>query len=567
MDARMRQAGGTAAWLLSVVLLAAAPAAAAVPCGGARPALDMIATAEGLVIAPDGTIYFSQPFVGSNQQYLARYRPPFDRGPETQWVDLGGNALGITLDPRHNALYAGSRTLRKLLKVTFGNPPVVSTLADAEDGINGVTLGEDGAVYYNDQTGGHVYRVASDGAKSRVTSSPLTEPNGLAFGPDGKLYVNSWATPEVTRLTIGNGVETGREPFATLPQARADGIAFDAKGRLYMTASSVLYEISPDGKEVTPLGRSAGANIDFGAGALSCSDMYVAGNRQGLRLFRHDTRGLDVPWHRSAPVTTLAPVPPQVAFPGQYAAAPSDWRFPVWPNGCDRFSGDDRASCLQFVAHDYGKLARYAAANAALAPKRAGETRVVFFGDSITDNWSKAGYGGFFSGRPYVNRGVGGQTTSQMLLRFRPDVIALKPDAVVILAGTNDIAGNAGPVSLETVQQNLATMAELAKLHGIRAVLGSLLPVSDDKRDAAGQPVTRTTARPPATLRALNAWMAEYARQNGHVYLDYFTAVADTAGGLRPELNDDGLHPNAAGYAVMAPLAEKAIAQALPGRR
>lgn len=121
-------------------------------------------------------------------------------------------------------------------------------------------------------------------------------------------------------------------------------------------------------------------------------------------------------------------------------------------------------------------------------------------------------------------------------------------------------------MSLQTVQQNLATMAELAKLHGVRVVLASLLPVSDDKRDAAGQLLVRTKGRPAPTLRALNTWMADYARANGHVYLDYFTAVADGAGLLKPDLNDDGLHPNTAGYGVMAPLAETAIARALAGR-
>jgi lysophospholipase L1-like esterase len=260
------------------------------------------------------------------------------------------------------------------------------------------------------------------------------------------------------------------------------------------------------------------------------------------------------------------PPSPQIAFPGQYAAAPADWRFPVWPNGCNRFSGDDKTACLQFVAADYGRLSRYAAANAALAPKGPGARRVVFFGDSITDNWSKAGYGGFFPGRPYVNRGIGGQTTSQMLVRFRPDVIALKPDAVVILAGTNDVAGNSGPVTPEVIQQNLADMAELAKVHGIRVVLASILPVSDDKRDAGGQPLIRTKDRPPATLRALNEWIARYAQQEGHVYLDYAKVVGDGGFVLKPELNDDGLHPNAAGYALMAPLAEDAIARAL-GKR
>jgi lysophospholipase L1-like esterase len=266
------------------------------------------------------------------------------------------------------------------------------------------------------------------------------------------------------------------------------------------------------------------------------------------------------------PAPTPTPGPPQIAFPGQYAAAPADWRFPVWPVGCGRFSGDEKTACLEFIALDFGRLSRFAGANAALAPKRPGETRVVFFGDSITDNWSKAGYGGFFPGRPYVNRGIGGQTTAQMLLRFRPDVIDLRPDAVVILAGTNDIAGNAGPVSLESVEQNLTTMAELAKQHGIRVVLASLLPVSDDKRDREGRPLLRSEGRPASKLRALNEWMAAYARQNGHVYLDYFAAVADANGVLRPDLNDDGLHPNAAGYALMAPRAEQAITAAL-GRR
>jgi acyl-CoA thioesterase I len=266
------------------------------------------------------------------------------------------------------------------------------------------------------------------------------------------------------------------------------------------------------------------------------------------------------------PAPTATPGPPQIAFPGQYAPAPADWRFPVWPSSCRRFEGSERVACLDFVVSDYGRLARFAAANAALAPKAKGETRVVFFGDSITDNWSKAGYGGFFPGKPYVNRGIGGQTTSQMLVRFRPDVLALNPDVVVILAGTNDVAGNSGPIAPEAIENNLASMAELAKAHGVRVVLASILPVADDKKDAAGQPVNRTTDRPPATLRAINAWMSDYARKNGHVYLDYASAVADATGGFKADLNNDGLHPNAAGYAVMAPLVEKAIADALKAR-
>jgi lysophospholipase L1-like esterase len=271
----------------------------------------------------------------------------------------------------------------------------------------------------------------------------------------------------------------------------------------------------------------------------------------------------------AAAATAQAPgaMPPGGAFPGQYASPPAERKYPAWPKGCARFEGDERTACLDSVASDFGGLYRYAAANAALSPPRPGEARVVFFGDSITDNWSKPDYGDFFPGKPYVNRGIGGQTTAQMLLRFRADVVELRPAAVVILAGTNDIAGNAGPVTLDQVQDNLASMTELARTHGIRVVLASLLPVSDDKKDANGQPLTRTRQRPPATIRELNRWLAAYAARNGHGHLDYFSATADGAGLLLPALNDDGLHPNARGYAVMAPLAEKAIAAALELRK
>jgi lysophospholipase L1-like esterase len=258
-----------------------------------------------------------------------------------------------------------------------------------------------------------------------------------------------------------------------------------------------------------------------------------------------------------------AAAPLVLGFPGQYAPPPPERKFPAWPKGCARFEGEEKMSCLDTVASDFGGFYRYAAANAALAAPKPGEDRVVFYGDSITDNWSKPEYGGFFAVRPYVNRGIGGQTTAQMLLRFRADVLELSPRVVVILAGTNDVAGNAGPVTPDQIQDNLASMAELARLHGVRVVLASLLPVSDDKLDANGQPLARTRQRPTATLRELNAWLSGYAAQNGHVYLDYFSATADASGLLRPELNDDGLHPNARGYAVMAPLAEKAIAEAL----
>jgi lysophospholipase L1-like esterase len=211
---------------------------------------------------------------------------------------------------------------------------------------------------------------------------------------------------------------------------------------------------------------------------------------------------------------------------------------------------------------DWAELDRYRAANATLAPAAKEEARVVFMGDSVTDMWQLPKSGGFFPGRPYVDRGIGGQTTPQMVLRFRSDVIALQPKVVVILAGTNDIAGNTGPMTLEETEGNLTTMAELARLHKIRVVLSSVMPVND-VADADGKVIVQTERRPPEKILTLNEWIKKYAADNGCVYLDYFPATADEKGFLKSEITNDGLHPNAQGYAVMAPLAEKAIQEAL----
>jgi lysophospholipase L1-like esterase len=204
---------------------------------------------------------------------------------------------------------------------------------------------------------------------------------------------------------------------------------------------------------------------------------------------------------------------------------------------------------------DWPNLARYHDDNAHLAPPAAGENRVVFMGDSITDGWGRQ-HGQFFPGKPYVNRGISGQTTPQMLIRFRPDVIALKPKVVVFLAGTNDIAGNTGPMTLEGIEDNLASMAELATANNIKVVLSSVLPVCDYIKP-------QTERRPPEKVIALNAWIKDYAARNGFVYLDYYSAMLDDKQMFRKELTYDGLHPNDAGYEVMGPLAEKAIAAAL----
>ena len=189
-----------------------------------------------------------------------------------------------------------------------------------------------------------------------------------------------------------------------------------------------------------------------------------------------------------------------------------------------------------------------------LKPPAAGENRVVFFGDSITDMWKLDEY---FPGKPYINRGIGGQTTPQMLVRFRQDVIDLQPKVIVILAGTNDIAGNTGPMRLEDIEANYASMAELARAHDIHVVFSSVLPVHNytpQSQDFFAQ-------RPPEKILELNRWLKNYCAANGLIYLDYFTPMVDDKGLLKRELADDGLHPNAAGYKFMAPLAEAAIAK------
>ncbi len=218
-----------------------------------------------------------------------------------------------------------------------------------------------------------------------------------------------------------------------------------------------------------------------------------------------------------------------------------------------------RASRIAVFTDDFGQLMRYRDANAALKPPAPGENRVVFFGDSITDMWKLEDS---FPGKAYVNRGVSGQTTPQMLVRFRQDVIDLHPKVVVILAGTNDIAGNTGPMLSEDIEANFSSMAELARAHNIDVVFSSVLPVHNytpQSQDLFAQ-------RSPEKILALNRWLKNYCAGAGCVYLDYFSAMVDEKGLLKRDLAEDGLHPNVAGYKIMTPLAEAAIAKALPGK-
>lgn len=211
-----------------------------------------------------------------------------------------------------------------------------------------------------------------------------------------------------------------------------------------------------------------------------------------------------------------------------------------------------QSSSLQ--AQDWANLARYKNENAQLELPKANEKRVVFMGNSITEGWIKKDPD-FFSGKPYVNRGISGQTTPQMLLRFQADVIALKPKVVVILAGINDIAGNTGPSTLEMIEDNISSMSVLAKSAGIKVVLSSVLPAYDFP--------WRPGLSPAEKVVLLNEWIKNYASKNGFIYLDYYSPMVDDRKGLKAEYTTDGVHPNEKGYKIMEPLVEKAIALAL----
>jgi lysophospholipase L1-like esterase len=249
----------------------------------------------------------------------------------------------------------------------------------------------------------------------------------------------------------------------------------------------------------------------------------------------------------------------------------------------DDFSPPPANCCLAGTARnladqlqDWNQLGRYHQADQELKKQPGDPRRVVFMGDSITDFWR---LGEYFPGQPYIDRGISGQTTPQMLARMYADVIDLKPAAMIVLAGTNDIAHNTGPTTAEMIEENIMAMTELAQNHGIKVILCSVTPVSDYpfmKQQAAppaappapggrGQaPRARMTlGRPPADILKLNAWMKDYAARVNAIYADYFTVLVDDKGWLKEPLSGDGLHPNAEGYKIMAPVAAAAIEKAL----
>jgi lysophospholipase L1-like esterase len=209
---------------------------------------------------------------------------------------------------------------------------------------------------------------------------------------------------------------------------------------------------------------------------------------------------------------------------------------------------------MQKKLDDWPQLSRYRDANPALPAVSDGEKRVVFYGDSITDAWARKPEE-FFPGRPYVGRGISGQTTPQMLVRFQQDVVHLKPAVVVILAGTNDIAGNTGPSTPEMIEDDFESMIAIAKANNIKVVVSSILPADHYN----WQP----SVHPADQIRQMNTSLKELCQRDGLVYLDYYTAMANAQGGLSPDLAKDGVHPTSKGYAIMSPLAEKAITEAM----
>jgi streptogramin lyase len=267
-----------------------APAGAA--CGAGTAMLPASAEVGGLVVAPDGTIFFTQGLMSGG---LMRIRPGL--APESIPLYIGFSATGITYDPVRDALYIAVFFTKKIMRLDLGAPMLkLVAVAQGGAGVDGVTLGEDGNIYFSDHVLGQIWRTGPTGGQSEVTASPLPGgPTGLAFGKDGKLYVSQSSGSDVVRLTLNSlGQETARETFASLGAKAGAGLAFDEEGNLFVAAEK-LFEVSPAGKIVTTMPVAATA-LDFGAGALRCADLYVGGT--GIKVQAPGGKGMDVPWHR-----------------------------------------------------------------------------------------------------------------------------------------------------------------------------------------------------------------------------------------------------------------------------
>ncbi len=305
--------------------------------------------------------------------------------------------------------------------------------------------------------------------------------------------------------------------------------------QLMEAASVALPELNRAGAPALEAARQAAANLKQRAGNSSSTYSFLA----SLRAFNAlaDTAVRPFPFSQEA-ARQLAELRDNQARLEAHFRALLDQRE------------------TQLRSPDRDNLRRYAEANKVLPQPQAAKPRVVFFGDSITDSWRLNEY---FPDSDFVNRGISGQITGEMLGRFKADVIDLKPQAVLILAGTNDLARG---IPVAAIEDNYTMISDLADQHQIHVIWASVLPVSDYHKDQ-NPAWEMTRIRPPASIRALNEWLKALCEQRGYTYLDYYSAVADSAGLLKSDLADDGLHPNSAGYRIMAPLAAAAIRQAL----
>jgi sugar lactone lactonase YvrE len=254
--------------------------------------LDGFGKTEGLVVGPDGTIYFSD-----FGPHVMRAAPPYTQVEKTWATVAGAQILGIMLDPKRKLIYAGSRSTKMLYTIDTTSPATIKPLVAVEAGFNGITLADDGAVFYTDQGSGHVFRVSADGTKSMVTKTPVKEADGLAFDAKGALYIVPYLKPTpITKLDLTANVESGRSVYATVMGAGSgDGIAFDKDGNMYVTAGG-LYRVAAADQKVTTVNAAGGANVEFGVGALSCKELIWAATPPHHQAV--DIEGLDVPWHR-----------------------------------------------------------------------------------------------------------------------------------------------------------------------------------------------------------------------------------------------------------------------------
>ena len=285
-----------AARVLRTLLLPALLGACALACRSASPpapGLESVADSEGLAIDADGTVYFSQPSA------VGRLTPAGKL--EKEWAKLPGatKVWGIAIDRPHKCLYVGSPATSIVYKATLEDAPTVTSLVTNAGAPNGLTMGPDGALYYTDfEPAGDVYRVTADGARAKVTATSLARPNGLAFGPDGALYVDLYELGAVTRLTLAAGKETSRADFIAAGFDKADGIAFDSAGNVYIGFGAGIARTTPDGKIITKLAKGRTANLEFGAGAIAANHLYAVTDKKIVRVV-NDRAGAVVPWHAS----------------------------------------------------------------------------------------------------------------------------------------------------------------------------------------------------------------------------------------------------------------------------